>query len=56
MDPETELRTKLAKMYVLISSDLATPDRLKAASEKLSEAIAILNGKVPVSQGESSHG
>lgn len=58
MDPETEVRSKLAKMYVLISSDSATPARLKAASEKLSEVLGILTGviPVPVPQGEESHG
>lgn len=56
MNPESEVRSKLAKMYVLISSDLATPDRVEAASAKLSEAIEILSGRVPIPQGEESRG
>lgn len=56
MNHEMEFRAKLAKLYVLISSDLATPDRVEAAAQKLSEAVGILNGTIPVPQGEESHG
>lgn len=57
MSPEAEVRMRLAKMYGLICSDMATPERLEKAAAKLSEAIDILSGtEVPATQGEESRG
>lgn len=55
MDTEWELRKKLASMFTLISSDKATPERVDAASEKVSEAIGIMTGEIPVPKREESH-
>jgi hypothetical protein len=56
MNPEVELRVKLSRIYLILSGDLTTPERVEAASEKLSEAIGLLAGTIPVPKGEESHG
>lgn len=56
MNHEMEIRAKLAKLYVVISHADADPERLEAASRKLSEAIGILSGTIPVAEEEKSHG
>lgn len=60
MNHETEIRARLAKLYVVISSCEASPERMEAAEKKLSEAIGILEGRLPVAveveEGEKAHG
>jgi hypothetical protein len=52
MNHETEIRTKLAKMYSLLSVGVPTPEQMEAADRKLSEAIGILTGMIPVQAEE----
>lgn len=56
MNHETEIRARLAKLYVVISNCEHDPDRMEAAEKKLSEAIGILEGRIPVEEGEKAHG
>lgn len=58
MNNETEIRARLAKLYVVISSCEADPERMQAAERKLSEAIGILEGRIPVEmeEGEKTRG
>lgn len=58
MNHETEIRARLAKLYVVISSCEAAPEQMEAAEKKLSEAIGILEGRIPVvvEEGEGTHG
>ncbi len=55
MDAQYELRSKLARMFTLVASDKVTPERVDAASEKVSEAIGIMTGTIPVPKREESH-
>jgi hypothetical protein len=52
MNHETEIRARLAKLYVVVTNVESTPEQMKAAEKKLSEAIAILEGRIPVEVGE----
>lgn len=58
MNHETEIRARLAKLYVVISNCDAAPERMEAAEKKLSEAIGILEGRIPVEmeEGEKARG
>lgn len=49
---ETEIRAKLAKMYSLLSVGNASHDQMDAACQKLGEAVAILDGTMPVPEEE----
>lgn len=48
MGHETTIRANLAKVYVMISNSEMNPERMRVASEKLEEAIGILNGTLPL--------
>jgi hypothetical protein len=57
---ETEIRARLAKLYVVISNCEVSPELMQAAEKKLSEAIGILEGRIPVAvetrEREKAHG
>lgn len=56
MNRETEIRAKLAKMYSVLSGVDATPEQMEAADRKLSEAIGILEGRIPVTEEQKARG